>query len=131
MVEYCTRVTNFQKTKRKQLAYAAGPSRCVAGGAHEGIAAHSKENSEIGNKVTVHLSEREEGLIAGSKQPIRSRYLGHVTGYQPIRDQYLILINWVVGERGGLFRWLVGEGVVTCIVNMFPEWWEKEIIFES
>ena len=23
-----------------------------------------------------------------SKQPIRIRYLGHVTGYQPIRDQY-------------------------------------------
>eukprot|EP00116_Pleurobrachia_bachei_P011649 sb/3471911/ len=25
----------------------------------------------------------------GSKQPIRTQYLGHVTGYQPIRDQYL------------------------------------------
>eukprot|EP00116_Pleurobrachia_bachei_P013278 sb/3473540/ len=24
------------------------------------------------------------------KQPIKTRYLGHVTGYQPIRDQYLI-----------------------------------------
>eukprot|EP00116_Pleurobrachia_bachei_P019047 sb/3479309/ len=23
-----------------------------------------------------------------SKQPIRTRYLGHVTGYQPVRDQY-------------------------------------------
>eukprot|EP00116_Pleurobrachia_bachei_P016842 sb/3477104/ len=23
-----------------------------------------------------------------SKQPIRTRYLGHVIGYQPIRDQY-------------------------------------------
>ena len=26
-----------------------------------------------------------------SKQPIRSRYLGHVTGYQPIRDQYFLI----------------------------------------
>eukprot|EP00116_Pleurobrachia_bachei_P004481 sb/3464743/ len=26
-----------------------------------------------------------------SKQPIRTRYLGHVTGYQPIRDQYFLL----------------------------------------
>ena len=26
-----------------------------------------------------------------SKQPIRTRYLGHVTGYQPIRDQYLLI----------------------------------------
>eukprot|EP00116_Pleurobrachia_bachei_P015671 sb/3475933/ len=27
-----------------------------------------------------------------SKQPIRTRYLGHVTGYQPMRDQYFLLI---------------------------------------
>eukprot|EP00116_Pleurobrachia_bachei_P011626 sb/3471888/ len=26
-----------------------------------------------------------------SKQPIRPRYLGHVTGYQPIRDQYFLI----------------------------------------
>ena len=25
------------------------------------------------------------------KQPIRTRYLGHVTGYQPIRDQYFLI----------------------------------------
>ncbi len=33
-----------------------------------------------------------------SKQPIRTRYLGHVTGYQPIRDQYF-LIRSVPGEN--------------------------------
>eukprot|EP00116_Pleurobrachia_bachei_P018959 sb/3479221/ len=26
-----------------------------------------------------------------SKQPIRTRYLSHVTGYQPIRDQYFLI----------------------------------------
>eukprot|EP00116_Pleurobrachia_bachei_P017881 sb/3478143/ len=26
-----------------------------------------------------------------SKQPIRTRYLGHVTAYQPIRDQYFLI----------------------------------------
>eukprot|EP00116_Pleurobrachia_bachei_P016258 sb/3476520/ len=26
-----------------------------------------------------------------SKQPIRTRYLGHVTGYQPIRDRYFLI----------------------------------------
>ena len=26
-----------------------------------------------------------------SKQPTRTRYLGHVTGYQPIRDQYFLV----------------------------------------
>ena len=25
------------------------------------------------------------------KQPIRTRYLGYVTGYQPIRDQYFLI----------------------------------------
>eukprot|EP00116_Pleurobrachia_bachei_P006372 sb/3466634/ len=34
-----------------------------------------------------------------SKQPIRTRYLGHVTGYQPIRDQYF-LIRSVPAPRG-------------------------------
>eukprot|EP00116_Pleurobrachia_bachei_P015641 sb/3475903/ len=32
-----------------------------------------------------------------SKQPIRTRYLGHMTGYQPIRDQYF-LIRSVAGQ---------------------------------
>eukprot|EP00116_Pleurobrachia_bachei_P007942 sb/3468204/ len=37
-----------------------------------------------------------------SKQPIRTRYLGHVTGYQPIRDQYLLTfqegwVGWIFG----------------------------------
>eukprot|EP00116_Pleurobrachia_bachei_P016369 sb/3476631/ len=27
-------------------------------------------------------------MMFRSKQPIRTRYLGHVAGYQPIRDQY-------------------------------------------
>ena len=28
-----------------------------------------------------------------SKQPIRTRYLGHVTGYQPIREQYFHILS--------------------------------------
>eukprot|EP00116_Pleurobrachia_bachei_P010550 sb/3470812/ len=30
-----------------------------------------------------------------SKQPVRTRYLGHVTGYQPIRDQYFRPMTWI------------------------------------
>ena len=30
-------------------------------------------------------------LIGPSKQPIRTRYLGHMTDYHPIRDQYYLL----------------------------------------
>eukprot|EP00116_Pleurobrachia_bachei_P012529 sb/3472791/ len=32
-----------------------------------------------------------------SKQPIRTRYLGHVTGYQRIRDQYFLIRSVPVG----------------------------------
>eukprot|EP00116_Pleurobrachia_bachei_P018651 sb/3478913/ len=28
-----------------------------------------------------------------SKQPIRTPYLGHVTGYQPIRDHYFLILG--------------------------------------
>ena len=33
-----------------------------------------------------YKTNQQEGNV--SKQPIRARYLGHVTGYQPIRNQY-------------------------------------------
>eukprot|EP00116_Pleurobrachia_bachei_P013562 sb/3473824/ len=32
------------------------------------------------------------------KQPIRTRYLDHVAGYQPIRDQYYLLLLHTAGE---------------------------------
>ena len=31
-----------------------------------------------------------------SKQPIRAGHLGHVTGYQPIRDQYFLMFTNLV-----------------------------------
>eukprot|EP00116_Pleurobrachia_bachei_P017413 sb/3477675/ len=34
---------------------------------------------------------RERKPTETSKQPIRPRYLGHVTDYQPIRDQYFLV----------------------------------------
>ena len=34
------------------------------------------------------MSRHVHKVTESSKQPIRTRYLGHVTGYQPIRDQY-------------------------------------------
>eukprot|EP00116_Pleurobrachia_bachei_P004372 sb/3464634/ len=47
-----------------------------------------------------------------SKQPIRARYLGQVTGYQPIRDQYF-LIRWVHARyKHSRFRnFLIDNGV--------------------
>ena len=32
------------------------------------------------------------------KQPIRARYLGHVTGYHPIRDQYFLVRSVPAGK---------------------------------
>eukprot|EP00116_Pleurobrachia_bachei_P018484 sb/3478746/ len=38
------------------------------------------------------VKKRKAGSCSGtSKQPIRTRYLGHVTGYHPIRDQYFLI----------------------------------------
>ena len=36
-------------------------------------------------------AKHNDGRLVGIIQPIRSRYLGHVTGYQPIRDLYVVL----------------------------------------
>eukprot|EP00116_Pleurobrachia_bachei_P016205 sb/3476467/ len=41
--------------------------------------------------VYQHLVEWEDNKWETSKQPIRTRCLGHVTGYQPIRDHYFLI----------------------------------------
>eukprot|EP00116_Pleurobrachia_bachei_P009460 sb/3469722/ len=43
-----------------------------------------------------------------SKQPIRTRYLGHVTGYQPIRDQYFQNVHFVIYDV-----WRLSQSCVT------------------
>ena len=45
------------------------------------------------NNIKVVTNTGMEVYYAGTdrKQPIRTRYLGHVTGYQPIRDQYFLI----------------------------------------
>ena len=47
-----------------------------------------------------------------SKQPIRTRYLAHVIGYQPIRDQYCVH-HWQMQHASyhGLSRLLPPGGV--------------------
>ena len=50
-----------------------------------------------------------------SKQPIRARYLGHVTGYQPIRDQYF-LVRSFPGARWNHVILLGGEPrYISCV----------------
>eukprot|EP00116_Pleurobrachia_bachei_P015398 sb/3475660/ len=53
-------------------------------------------------KRTISVVPREQEAVymlrlearVGTDRPIRTRYLGHVTGYQPIRGQYFL--NWSV-----------------------------------
>ena len=60
----------------------------------------------------------EEKIIEG-KQPIRTRNLGHVTGYQPIRDQYF-LVRSVPGSS------CVSRQNYHNIVCMPPSFFETE-----
>eukprot|EP00116_Pleurobrachia_bachei_P005250 sb/3465512/ len=39
--------------------------------------------------------KKEIDIYCSSKRPIKTRYLGHVTGYQPIRDQYFYCSRFV------------------------------------
>ena len=49
---------------------------------------------ETGNRVYRVLTLWGNQQPTGpSKQPIRNRYLGHVTGDQPIRDQYFLILT--------------------------------------
>eukprot|EP00116_Pleurobrachia_bachei_P013659 sb/3473921/ len=41
--------------------------------------------------LSLSLPERVLEPTDTSKRPIRNRYLGHLTGYQPIRDQYFLI----------------------------------------
>eukprot|EP00116_Pleurobrachia_bachei_P015669 sb/3475931/ len=42
-------------------------------------------------KLATVCSDRVGGARQITKQPIRTRYLGHVTGYQPIWDQHFLI----------------------------------------
>ena len=54
-------------------------------------------------------------------QLIRTHYLGHVTGYQPIRDQYLMVANYLwwgnVDSTSSLLVQLLNVSVLTTSLN--------------
>ena len=43
------------------------------------------------------------GQTEKSKQPMRTLYLDHVTGYQPIRDQYFLIQSVPVHDNSPIF----------------------------
>ena len=90
---------NTKPTKQKKCTSVYRPGNCC----------FSRKNvfDEFGD-VTIDTEQTEP-----SKQPIRARYLGHMTGYQPIRDQYflvqLTLCTWVTDTYlGASWEWVAG-----------------------
>eukprot|EP00116_Pleurobrachia_bachei_P001577 sb/3461839/ len=51
---------------------------------------YSVGDMDTGKVLSISLCTLGNWKWETSKQPIRTRYLGHVTGYQPIRDQYFL-----------------------------------------
>eukprot|EP00116_Pleurobrachia_bachei_P015297 sb/3475559/ len=50
----------------------------------------SKYLATFGSLAWIALGQETTGF---SKTPIKTHYLGHVTGYQPIRDQYFLILS--------------------------------------
>ena len=54
-------------------------------------------NNQAAQLIEVIKRKRKKDAMIGAavlgewEQPIRTRYLGHVTDYQPIRDQYFLV----------------------------------------
>ena len=65
-----------------------------------------------------HFSSAQEPTES-SKQPIRARYLGHVTSYQPIRDQYFLIRSVPAAQ---LYTVLFG---LVLVWTSFRVWFEK------
>ena len=60
--------------------------------------------------LDLYLQDQE--TIGFSKQPIRTRYLGHVTGYQPIREQYFLVVVYPLFNLGR------EHGVINTVNNI-------------
>eukprot|EP00116_Pleurobrachia_bachei_P017818 sb/3478080/ len=80
-----------------------------------------------GNPCQIYRIPGREGW----KQPIRTRYLGHVTGYQPIRGQYFGHVIsyqpiWDQGIEGSMcFEIDIFQGSDT--IHNHSSWeWERE-----
>eukprot|EP00116_Pleurobrachia_bachei_P004577 sb/3464839/ len=67
---------------------------------------YKNPSSSLYISYTFGDGELDIEITETSKQPIRTRYLGHVTSYQPIRDQYLVGIGIVI---------------YVCLTNYSPE----------
>eukprot|EP00116_Pleurobrachia_bachei_P015668 sb/3475930/ len=81
-----------------------------------------------------HNVGTEEPTDTG-KQPIRIRYLSHVTGYQPIRDQYFLIRSVpgiiVVLDRNYLVIGHFNMIIMASQFNDYPPTPHTELLFTS
>eukprot|EP00116_Pleurobrachia_bachei_P015440 sb/3475702/ len=77
---YLGHVTCYQPIKDQYFLIRSVPVRSVISQSGTGTSLLKQTQS------TAHQDSTET-----SKQPIRTLYLGHVTGYQPIRDEYFLI----------------------------------------
>ena len=72
-----------------------------------------------------------------SKQRIRARYLGHVTGYYPISDQYFLIRSVPAGNITALQHWFVfrnnypGVSYYMCPIIYFLESYFHPVLVSS
>eukprot|EP00116_Pleurobrachia_bachei_P017746 sb/3478008/ len=57
-------------------------------------------------------------LTDTSKQPIKTRYLGHVTGYQPIRGLYFLTLATPDGPHAQIYQQLFEQNVILTIAKL-------------
>eukprot|EP00116_Pleurobrachia_bachei_P004941 sb/3465203/ len=72
-------------------------------------------------KGNTQLSQRSRGQEpTESKKPIRTRDLGHVIGYQPIRDQYFLILTMIREKQNCNVNRGSGKSGSDCITQMWP-----------
>eukprot|EP00116_Pleurobrachia_bachei_P002114 sb/3462376/ len=72
----------------------SGTYKCVGSNTVGGVNKTDTKTVDIKIYIDIIITSTHDAHqepTEASKQPIRTRYLGHVTGYQPINDQYFLI----------------------------------------
>ena len=69
------------------------PLTCDSEHTERAMITQPNDNTHGGRGNGSQVVEERGNLCDTSKQPIRNLYLCHVTGYQPIEDQYFLILS--------------------------------------
>eukprot|EP00116_Pleurobrachia_bachei_P006455 sb/3466717/ len=92
--EYISPILHYKTTKGGESHSGHGGQIIEPGNREGGLYNGGREGGKGKGQITepekgpIYLWFFHASITETSKQPIRTRYLGHVTGHQPIRDQY-------------------------------------------